>query len=176
MKPARGFTPIERTTVHIYCRRHWLVSWVNDPLRFFQSLQMIVPWGTILCFEGYHEALDPEEVSGWARETRQFRKFLRSFATKRRINLLPDSKGAWSEQIEFKKSFAESYQRFIREHFRGQRFAHLAAYSRKGEMLFWFHDAFTGGDLAIHSGLRASRLRGFCAQLGPQFQVTAATC
>jgi len=141
--------------VHLYARQHWQVSYVNDAARFFWSLSTIVPYGSILSFEGYEPA-------------RKFRLFLRAHAAEKPVEYLTDDR-VWIEQVRFTSAFAECFVSFQHDHFKSVKFEHLHGFSKTNQMLFWFHDAFTGGDLALARTISASRLRRFCLKLGPQY-------
>jgi hypothetical protein len=148
--------------VHIYTQQHWLVSYVLHPVRFFASLPIIVPLGSVLSFEGYKPA-------------RMFREFLRTYAPETRVQYLTDQR-VWTEQVRLTDSFAEAFAAFSYETPREAKFSHLHGFSKTGRMLFWFHDAFEYGDLAVARTVSASRLRRFCSALGPQFALREPIC
>jgi len=140
---------------HLYTQEHWQVSFINDPQRFFHALPIVAPFGTVILFDGNRPA-------------REFRQFLGEYAPKKRIEYLTHNK-VWTEQIQFTESFAKDFEEFQFNNHKKARFDHLAGFSVSKRMLFWFHDAFSGGELAIARSVSKARLQHFCLELGPHY-------
>lgn len=151
-----------RGITHIYTQEHWQLSFISDPLRFFRALPMIAPFGTFILVDGNRRA--PE-----------FRQFLRKYAPQRPIEYLTGNK-IWTEQIQFTESFAKGFEEFQYNNHGKARFDHLSGFSASKRMLFWFHDAFTGGDLAVASSVSKARLQKFCLELGPLYKRQKPIC
>lgn len=45
---------------------------------------------------------------------------------------------------------------------------HIHCY-RRGKLLFWFHDAFTGGEMQISTSITQEQVARFCHDVGPRY-------
>jgi hypothetical protein len=156
-----------RPYCHIYTEKHWQISYIKDSVRFFKALPIIAPFGSILSFEGHDSAPT-------------FQRFLRAYSVKTRIDAFASHPG-WNEQIHFADTFAKDFADFLFNHPKGfyhpgkWKFTHVHGFSASGKMLFWFHDAFTGGFLALNQDMSAARVRRFCSKLGPEYFLSDST-
>jgi hypothetical protein len=71
------------------------------------------------------------------------------------------------QQSAFTPEFVARLERFFHEQPRDFLCDHLDCYC-DGEMMFWFHDAFAGGDMALNRKIKRASIQAFGRQLGPQ--------
>ena len=140
---------------HIYTEHHWRITWITDVERFFKALRLIVPYGAILYFEGHKAATSLSRVLQKHRSVRSPRKI----AGKRPL---------LSQHVIFTQEFVDDFVRFLFDSPRRNRFDHVHCYAND-KMLFWFHDALSGGDLVVSRDVKEENISAFCRELGPQY-------
>jgi hypothetical protein len=140
-------------------RPHWLVHYLECPRYFIESLPDLVGYGAVLYLESY-EGRD------------EFRQYLaRHRASPDTIEPVGDActsiRPAWVEHVIISADLVADIETYHSEWYHTPA-DHVHCY-RDGKLLFWFHDAFTGGDLQISPEISEERVSRFCRALAPRY-------
>lgn len=141
---------------HIYNEPHWRITWLTDAERFFKALHLIVPYGSILYFEGHKPA-------------RAFSLMLGNHRSSSSPYEVIEEAPPLSQHAAYTERFVADFVTFLFEKPGHDRFDHVHCYGNDGHMIFWFHDALSGGDLVVSRGVTRESIQAFCMELGPQY-------
>lgn len=133
----------------------WTVEWITSARFFVPALLRIMPTGAVLYLESYA----PRE---------EFIPFIQQHRCDpaKREDVYEASPPCWTEHLQFDNSLVHAFERFF--HRWNSPYAdHVHGY-HQGELIFWFHDAFSGGDMHVSGKIDAERVQLFCADLAPK--------
>lgn len=72
----------------------------------------------------------------------------------------------WTEHLRFGDSLVEAFECFF-DRWNFPYADHVHGY-HEGELIFWFHDAFGGGEMHVNPKIDAARVQMFCTDLSPK--------
>ncbi len=142
--------------LHFQGARYWKIPSGNDPLRFFQALPIIFPYGQSLLFEGLEMGLSAKSL-------------YEEFPAKYRRLVACDTISPQPEafHVVFDPTFAEHLSGIIRSQGMESAFYHFKGYSST-ELIFSFHsfsDAFDV-ELTISESVSETTVTRFAEALG----------
>lgn len=137
-------------------QQHWVVTYFECSRFFVAALPELVGDGAILYLESYKKRME-----------------LRSYLTPHRAPasvVEPVSTGSadplWIEHLSLSPEFVAAIESYY-THWYQTLGEHLHCY-RAGKLLFWFHDAFTGGHLQISADIPEESVARFCRAMAPK--------
>jgi len=142
--------------LHLYSIDHWKIEYLTDRDRFFHSLHLLVPNNATLYFEGHQRALSFDRL------------LKRHPSSDSPHNYRAGSRPKLSRHAKYTSSLIKDILKFHRELWKVATFDHLHCY-HQNRMIFWFHDALTGGDMVINKSVKIGQIRAFCSAQGPQY-------
>lgn len=134
--------------------QRWAIQGVVDPVSFFRHLDRLIPFGSILYFEGcgihpelsrFYAANQAPDAVSVARDT---------------IFPIPDT-----FHVLMASAVLEALIGLLGQYPLEACFNHVKAY-RDGRLLFTFHDAFDGSDLLVSGLVSENRIHSFCSAIG----------
>jgi len=141
--------------IHLHTMRHWSISRISNKCIFFKNLDLIIPFGSVLYFASHKKNF---ELS----------RCLQGFLPKE-INGDIDS-NIWEVHAVFNENLKGVLDHLFWEDAGVLNFDHVHCYHHD-EMLFWFHDGFTGGELVVSPNVSGEKIRKFCYKIGSQFEL-----
>ena len=145
----------------VFTERHWRIEGVTDRTRFFSVIPKYLPENCILHFEGHRRIPALSEFLADYPVVVPPRK---TFGRRPRLDhYVIASQGLFEELVRL-------------SHWKDKAslFDSLNCY-HQGKMLFYFHDAFTGGELLLHRSIRRTTVRSLCRDLSPSFAFSPPT-
>ncbi len=151
--------------VGFYEERYWKVDHVLSPELFYLALPCILEEGTVIYFNSFSEReesvefLDQHRAPAHLIEPVETEASSEPFAWSRHCLYTPamqkglaDSFGVWNTPMA----------------------DNIVCYCR-GELLLWFHDALTGGELQLAERYTQEEVARFCAAMSPRFEAVMPT-
>jgi hypothetical protein len=139
---------------------HWEISYLTSSRYFLTSLPELVGSSTVLYLESY------ESREEWMPYLTKHRA---SSLVVEAVTLASAQKPTWIEHISLTDRFIEEAEKIYLEWYSPMA-DHIHCY-RDGKLLFWFHDAFTGGPLQISREIPEEKISNFCRALAPRHKM-----
>ena len=145
--------------IGFYEKPHWEVSYLISFRFFLEALPELVGRGATLYLESYE---DREEWLPY------FQKHRATPETVESVALAGSLQPTWVEHIALTDRFIAETEKFYLE-WHSPMADHVHCY-RDGKLLFWFHDAFTGGNMRISPEIPEEKVARFCKALAPHYE------
>lgn len=132
----------------------WVISGLQEPIAFFQRLNLLMPENSILYFEGC--TIHTDVV-----------RFYEGNRASLPVSVVRDTIFPVPEtfHVSMTPAVIEGMIELLGRHSRAECFDHVKGYS--GEtLLFTFHDAFDGGDLLVSDSISENAIREFATMAG----------
>lgn len=146
--------------IGFYDSCYWRIQHVLSPKLFFLALSDILPDDAVI----YLDAKSSRDKS-----LRFLDKYKAEDSLVEKVASNISSKvSVWTGHFLINKNLKQAFRR----HFIKWNFAiadDIVCY-RRGELLLWFHDAFSGGDLHISGSYSKNEIAGFCLAMAPVFE------
>ncbi|MEZ0276599.1 MAG: hypothetical protein ACAH88_16935 [Roseimicrobium sp.] len=137
----------------------WKIDWITSGRFFAKAITHFMPPGAILYLESY----DNDEL---------FRSFVaghRCPESEKEAIFEPASvPPVWTEHLTFGPPLLDSMEKFYGAW--NYNYAHHVHGYLRGKLIFWFHDAFIGGELLISPEVSEENVRAFCADMAPKYE------
>jgi hypothetical protein len=139
-------------------RPRWVIEWITSPRFFVSALRNIMPKGSVVYLESY-------------KARTEFLPFVQAYrcSAESRETVFEgcsDPRPTWTEHLTFGDDLINAFEYFFAR-WNFSYAEHVHGY-HAGQLIFWFHDAFTGGDMHICSEVDANQVEAFCADLAPK--------
>ena len=148
--------------IDFYRRPHWLVSHLECSRYFVAALPDLVGYDTTLYLESY-EARD--ELRPCLARHRV------SANTIEPVALSGSEHPVWTEHLRLSAELVADLELYYAQ-WCYPLAEHIHSY-RSGHTLFWFHDAFTGGELQIAPDIPQERVARLCHAVAPRYHLVS---
>ena len=141
------------------------VEWITSSRFFMKALRSIMPADSIIYLESYAECSE-------------FLPFVAGHRcapdlVERVFEGCTAPRPTWTEHLNFGEPLIASIEEFFCQ-WNFPYTHHVHGYHR-GKLIFWFHDAFRGGDLQISPEYSEGQIERFCLELAPKFHMHVKT-
>ena len=148
--------------IDFYGQPHWLVSHLECSRYFVAALPDLVGFETTLYLESY-----------------EAREALRPCLARHRVpadSIEPIASAGsehpvWAEHLRLSAELIADLELYYAQWYHPLA-EHIHGY-QSGRTLFWFHDAFTGGDLQISPAISQERVARFCHAVAPRYHLVS---
>lgn len=154
-----------RMHVGFYERACWQVSHVLSPFLFYQALPCVLKEGSVIFLSSY---VPLDESVTFLNKHQAPEHLIEPVA------LYASSEPAsWSAHCLYTQAMQKDLEAYFADW--NTPIADNIVCYRQGELLLWFHDAFTGGVLQLSSGYDQNQITTFCTAMRPTFQFVEAS-
>jgi hypothetical protein len=136
---------------------HWKVDHVLSPQLFYLSLNHLISDGAVICF---HSTYPRDESTSFLDRHLACSDLLENVSPE-----IPLQSTNWSGHYLYSGSFSKDLEAYFAQ-WNHPIADNIACYS-KGELLLWFHDAFSWGELQLTAKYTPAKVSQFCAAMAP---------
>lgn len=151
--------------IGFYERACWQVDHILSPFLFYQALPHVLDEGSVIFLSSYTARDESVEFLDKHQAPEHLIEPVALYAS--------SEPAAWSAHCLYTQAMQKNMDAYFAE-WNSPIADNIVCY-RQGELLLWFHDAFTGGELLLSSVYDQDQITTFCTAMLPTFHFVSAS-